>query len=344
MKKFVIVSFILIFSGCFSSGKQKQLLECQNISIKKIDIDKITENSTPAIKEYGFNVKKTPKGDLIFFIPYWGDAYRFDLEENKKWGLSFNSKSLNEEKDRVSFLGSTTPDFEIVDENIFFLQSKNLISEYSLTGEELKNHHLDIQGFYPERIKAFNQKELLIYGLMLNNSQSFLTFYKLDIKNGDLELIHKIKLISPNNPPLVNLYDGGVYLLEDNGLTLKQLNFKEGIIREISLENSRLRDYLIYKVPEGVDYWSLDEEQRLDYKNDKTKKLILSKDEIYILHELNRGMFKKQSGKLLTKYNFTGKLIDELIFENQIVEIDECGNIFKIDEINGRNYLLQEEN
>lgn len=341
MKKVVFIIFII--SGCFGSERVGMLPECDKIGFERIYIDKIIGSSFPAIKEYGFKIRQTPNGDLIFFIPYWGDAYRFDLEGNKKWDLSFNSKSLNREKDEISFLGSTTPDFEIIGEKIFFLQSRNLISEYNLLGEELKTHELDIQGFLPEKIQAINDKEMLVFGLSFSNEQYDLTFHKFNLENGHLELIYKYKLNSKKSTPLVNLHNDGAFILEDNGILIKEINFEEKkISREINLEKSVIRDYEIYKIPEGNDYWSLSETERLNFKNDKTKDFIFTEDKIYFFHELNRGNYNKKSGNLLSVYNFSGELIGEDVFENSVVEVDECDNKFKIEKINGKNFVINE--
>ncbi|WP_139316583.1 hypothetical protein [Algoriphagus marinus] len=310
---------------------------------KPVLITDIVHEIRPAFKDFGFKLKETSDNGFVLFIPFWGDAYKFSNGGKLEWKASFNSKSLSENKERINNIMGTTPDFDVFDNRIYFLQSNESIFVYDLKGNEIRNFPIDIPGLTTENIEVLNEVELIVGGIMVDQGLASLNFFKIDVPSNTKVLIKKIDFDAESTPILVNLNSEKAHILGDRDSYINELDLVDKSIEKIDFTPSRTRDYNKYSIPNNVDYFSLTEEEKRQYRNDKTKRFVINGSDILIFHEIvNRGNDIDQSYNfLLTKHGFSKGGVNEKFDVDWGIDFDECGNIFHIENMDGDYFIVR---
>lgn len=339
-KLFFILYFILLI-GCNPNNGVKFSSNCLGTDFEPIPISDIIVEIGPALKEYGFKLKKTSDNGFLFFVPFWGDAFKFSEKGNYEWKVSFNSKSLSDNKDRINHLSGTTPDFDVFENRIFFLHSNETISVYDLNGKEILKYPINIQGLMTEKLEVLDETELVLGGMMADQGKVGYNFFKINLNSNSKLLIKKIDLDSKRIPYLVNLNLEKAYILGDRDSFVMELDLHEKSLEKIDFSPSKNRDYNNYSVPSNIDYFSLTDQEKRHYRNDKTIRFIINGSEIIIFHEIaNRtNDIGKPYVFLLTKHQFSNDEVKEKFDVDWGIDFDECGNIFHIENVNGEYFI-----
>jgi hypothetical protein len=328
--------------GCNPNNDVKLSSNCLNTDIEPIPISDIIIEIEPALKEFGFKLKKTSDNGFLFFIPFWGDAFKFSEKGNYEWKVSFNSKSLSDNKDRINHLSGTTPDFDVFENRIFFLHSNETISVYNLNGKEILKYPINIQGLMTEKLEVLNETELVLGGIMVDQGKFGCNFFKIDLKSNSKVLIKKMELDSKMTPYLVNLNSYKAYILGDRDSFVMELDLLEKNTKKIDFSPSKNRDYNNYSIPSNIDYFSLTDQEKRKYRNDKTRRFTINGSEILIFHEIaNRTNDIDESyNLLLTKHQLSKSEVKEKFDVDWGIDFDECGNIFQIENVNGDYFIV----
>lgn len=339
MKNHALILLALLFFSC-TSQTNSIYDDCRVFDFSPFVISDIYMEIEPAIRNYGFELKKTSDGGCIFFVPFWGDAYKFSPDRKIEFKLSFNSKSLSENKKQINFISGTTPAFDVFGDKIYFLQSNRTINVYNLQGEEVNNYSLNITDLGIEDLVVIGEGTVILRGTRIVEDEVVVNFFKKNLVENTLESIQRINFKTRKNPFFIKSNENGAQVLIERDSSVTELRFEEKSISNFDFTLAKNRDYSKYKIPNDVDYISLPEEEQRKYRNDKTKKFGFNGNELLILHELaNKSKSGKPYKKLLTKHSLSNGVVREKIVLNGIIDFDECGNILQIEEIENEYYI-----
>ncbi|MDF2157299.1 hypothetical protein [Algoriphagus sp. CAU 1675] len=339
MKNPILFLLVLVFLSC-NSQSNSFFDDCMKPDFSPFVISDIYLEIEPAIRNFGFELKKTSDGGYIFFVPFWGDAYKFSPDRKIEFKLSFNSKSLSENKERINYISGTTPAFDVFGDNIYFLQSNRTIKIYNLQGKEVTNYSLNITDISIDDMEVIGEDIVILSGTQVVEDKVVLSFFKMNLVENTLETIEKIDLKTRKNPFFIKFNENEAQVLIERDSSITELDFEKRSIHNISFNQAKNRDYNKYDIPIDVDYISLPEEEQRKYRNDKTIKFGFNESELIILHEVaNKSKSGKPYEKLLTKHSLPNGKVHEKLGLEGIIDFDKCGNILQIEEINGEYYI-----
>lgn len=237
----------------------------------------------------------------------------------------------------------TTPDFDVFGNRIYFLQSNETISVYDLKGKEIQTYPINITGLISENIEVLNEAELIVGGIMVDQGQASLNFFKIDVASNTNVLVKKMDLNAESTPFLVNLNSEKAHFLGDRDSYISELDLVDKSVATIDFALSENRDYNKYSIPSNVDYFSLTDQEKRQYANDKTRRFAIHGNDILIFHEIaNKGNDIDPSYNfLLTKHGFSKGEVNEKFDVDWGIDFDECGNIFHIENVDGDYFIIR---
>lgn len=339
MKFHFLVFFALAFLSC-NPQTDPVSIDCMDSDFEPLLISDIYFEIEPALRNFGFELKMTSDGGYILFVPFWGDAYKFNSNRKIEFKLSFNSKSLSKDKDHINHISGTTPAFDVFGDKIYFLQSNQTINVYNLQGKEITNYKVDISDVSISDMKVISEEKAILSGTQMEGSQVVLSFFKKHFATNTQEKIQRILLDPRKNQIFIKLNEKGSQVLIERDSSITELRFDEGSIQKIDFKKAKNRDYNKYNIPNDVDYISLSEEEQRKYRNDKTQKFNFNGNEIIILHEVaNKSTIGKPYERLLTKHSLSNGEVGEKLGIDEIIEFDDCGNFFIIEKIEDDFYI-----
>lgn len=340
MRKILLIYTIFLFFSCTESNTQEST-DCLGSDFNPYLITDIYADIEPALKSYGFELKETLDGGHILFVPYWGDIFKFSSAGGLEWNLSFNSKSLTQKKDQISYLRGSTPAFGNFKDKIYLFQSNQTINVYNLKGEEIANYSVSMPSDYIVDMEVIGDDEVFLCGTRYDGDKSIITFYKKDLGTASFETIKRIELDPQENQVFFEINKFRAKILIDRENNIIEIPFDNQEIKKINFKQAENRDYNKYEIPKDVDFISLPEEEQRKYRNDKTRKFNFRGDDLIIIHEIaNRLKTGKPYDKLLSKHSISDGIVSEKkISINEIIDFDDCGHIFFIEEKNGDIYI-----
>lgn len=332
MKKRPILFLLLLLLGCSEKKESMQESNCVGQKFEQILLQNIFQGIEPAITDFGYQLKQTGDGGMIVFVPYWGDAFKFTNGGRFDWKVSFNSKSISNNQNKIEYLRGTTPDFDTYQDQIFFLQSDETIYVYSVNGKQTATYSVDIPGFYSDKIKVLNENQIVLSGTKMQDGIMCIMFFSVNLTSNEREYLGKFEIDPERIPYFVHLDSEKAFILGERDLFLTEFDLADKEFKRWDFSPAKNRDYEKYPIPSDVDYFSLSEQHRLQYKQDKTLRFVKRGNDLLILNLLaeKKDLSREPYHYLLTRHSLVSSEVKEWENVDWSLVFDPCGNVFQI--------------
>ncbi|WP_186756034.1 aryl-sulfate sulfotransferase [Echinicola salinicaeni] len=335
-----ILFFLTLFGLSLISCKQD--IECINNELLPI-VDSV--DITEIIKKpeyFRFNFKGGYKDGVFYvFVDMLGDFYAIENNGNIIWESSLN-KFRGNKQSGPAILTTSTEEFHLYDDGIYFLQNNNSLKIVDYKGRVVSSHTFNIE---KERmvksIVRLNDSEFVLLWVNRRNKQQY-GLSLLNINDGLIKLISQMKLAYSASKVKIASMDNKIYVFEDINNSVRVFNPKGEEIRRVKLVPSDYKNYEIHKGYDGEisNYRALSKIEKNSFFNDYVKNVSMTcNNTIFMHHHIYQRDTASLPFKGLISTKKIGEGTKEVLLDKYVMNLDSHGNYFSIVSHNGRKYI-----
>ncbi|MDO6436621.1 hypothetical protein Q4534_04355 [Cyclobacterium sp. 1_MG-2023] len=321
-----IISFLVVF---LISCKRNDTSLNNDFSptVDSVDITTVVKK-----KEYHrFNFQGGYRYGIFYvFVAMLGDFYAIQKNGNILWEKSLNKAYGNSDLG-PSILTTSTEEFHLYENQIYFLQNDNSVIIMDYNGDIVSRKYFKLES--RKKVKSMtrlNEEELILLWINISDKYEYgLTL--INLNNGITNTINKIKLNYPALKVKISSVKNKIYIFEDINNSVRVFTPKGEELNGIELDPSKYKNYEIRGgYDDGViSYRAMSKFERNSFLNDFVKNVsVTSNNNIYIHHHIYQRDSTHLPFKGLISVKRNKEATKEVILDKYILNFDSHGNYF----------------